>query len=72
MRCGIAIASTKSGIPDTLFSWPANVNLPGQQWGGGIPNSNKTTRPNADTILNPEEFYEPGLNQKIAIREMGG
>ena len=37
----------------------------------GIPNRNKTTRPNTDTRINPKEFYEPGLNQKIAIREMG-
>ena len=37
----------------------------------GIPNRNPTTRANADTSLPPGEFYEPGLNQKVAIREMG-
>ena len=38
----------------------------------GISNRNKTTRPNAGTGLNPGEFYEQGVSQKIAIREMGG
>ena len=37
-----------------------------------IPNRHKTTWPNAATRLNPEEFYEPGLNQQIANRAMGG
>ena len=35
-------------------------------------NRNKTTWANADTRVNPQTFYELGLNQKIAIREMGG
>ena len=38
----------------------------------GIPNRNKTTRPNTDARLNAREFYDPGINQKIATRGMGG
>ena len=38
----------------------------------GIPNRNLTTLDNADTRLTHKEFYAPGLNQEIAIREMGG
>ena len=38
----------------------------------GIPNRNMTTRSNADTRVTPKEFYEPRLNQKIAIRELLG
>ena len=37
----------------------------------GISNRNKTTRPNTDARLNSDEFYEPGLNRQISIREMG-
>ena len=37
----------------------------------GISNRTKTTRPNTDTRLNPGEFYEPRINRKIPIREMG-
>ena len=38
----------------------------------GILNRNKTTLPNTGAMHNPEEFYEPGINHRIAIREMGG
>ena len=31
---------------------------------------NKTTWANKDARLTPEGFYEPGLIQKIAIREL--
>ena len=37
----------------------------------GIPNRNKKTRQNTDARLNSKEFYEPGISQKISIREMG-
>ena len=40
--------------------------------GKRIPNRNKTTWPNTDARLNTVGFYGPGVNQKIAIREMGG
>ena len=36
-----------------------------------ISNRNKTPRPNTDARVNPDEFYEPGVSQKIDIREMG-
>ena len=36
-----------------------------------ISNRNLTTRAGADTRLTPKGFYEPGINQKIAIHEMG-
>ena len=36
-----------------------------------ISNRNKTTWYNTDTRPTPEEFYEPGLNRQIAIREIG-
>ena len=35
-------------------------------------NRNQTTWANADTGVNPQTFYEPDLNQRIAIRGMGG
>ena len=34
-------------------------------------NRNKTTWSNADTGLTPNGFYERGVNQQIAIRELG-
>ena len=37
-----------------------------------ILNRNPTTWRNTDTRLTPHAFYDPTLNQKIAIREMGG
>ena len=37
-----------------------------------IPNLIKTMRPNTETRLTAMEFYEPGLNRQINIREMGG
>ena len=38
----------------------------------GGSNQNPTTRTNAVTSLTPKEFYEHGLNQKIAARGNGG
>ena len=38
----------------------------------GIPHQNLTAWDSACTILTPKECYEPGINQKIAIRELGG
>ena len=32
---------------------------------------NQTTRANADTILRPLTFYEPDLQRRIAIHELG-
>ena len=40
--------------------------------GNGILNRNQTTWANTDTRLTPRSFYEPPINQKIAIRELGG
>ena len=37
-----------------------------------ISGRNKTTRSIADARRTPWEFYEPGINREIAIREMGG
>ena len=37
----------------------------------GILNRNPTTRTNKDTRITSAQFREPGLNPKIAIREMG-
>ena len=33
---------------------------------------NKTTWSNKDATLSPKEFYEPDINRRIAIREIGG
>ena len=49
--------------PQTLISMSKMRN--------GIPNRNITPRPNADARLSPKEFYDTGINQIIAIREMG-
>ena len=38
----------------------------------GLLNRNQTTWANTDTRLTPRDFYEPAINQKIAIRELGG
>ena len=35
-------------------------------------NRNQTTRANTDTRIKPQAFYEPDLQQRIAIRELGG
>ena len=40
--------------------------------GNGISNRNKTTWPTAEARVTPREFYAPGLNQQIAIYELGG
>ena len=35
-------------------------------------NRNQTTWANADAMICPQTFYEPTINQQIAIRELGG
>ena len=40
--------------------------------GNGISNRNQTTWANTDTRLTPRAFYEPAVNHRISIREMGG
>ena len=42
------------------------------EMGNDILNQNQATWANTDTRINPQTFYEPTLNRKIAIREMGG
>ena len=38
----------------------------------GIPNRNKTALPSTHTGLTQKEFYDPGINREIAIRELEG
>ena len=37
-----------------------------------ILNGNPTTRENTDTWVKSQTFYEPNLNRRIAIRDLGG
>ena len=69
-RRGVTISSTDRKIASTLFGRSESVDFL-LRMGNVILNSNKTTWSNADTGLTPNGFYERGVNQQIAIRELG-